>query len=572
MGKKRHSAESIPGTNPAVRTGIPNAEGAASAFDPIAFLRGAEEIVAPIIERAERAQKEGTASGELDEEVRRIETTLGTLRKKVTKYQEMATRGSTHAKLDEMKAVVLDEEKKLIDHGGKAELLLQQAPAPEPAPAEAAPQDDDEGDQEGWKYEETDDTVTVTHDGGEKYFFDKGKSLLTHTRSNGTEETKPSTLEELRDIFQFPAPVEDAEPTEEPTQPTAGEAPAQETSEGKALTYEELTDEHKKLHDKFQRDPEKQADFLVKMTPKYAEARAKKERAEKREARKAAQAARTAAVATPAPSEPPEPQEAVKPEEATATAPEADSEGALTYDDLTATHKKLYDRFRRDPKKQQADFLAAMAPVYAEARAKKGGRDKSERSPRRQQDADQAATPEPEPVPAMSAPVAPEEQLADVDESGMEAPQYARRRMQRDMDALNREAGAPPSPEQPAEEVLADEPLVPGERIPKEEREKLRALLGKMERISRDEESEQVVRAEAPGPSFAEQNERMVSRERELDQEAEKRGWLGKVFHSLDMKFRKLSPVKKFGVGLGLGLGAAAFSTFSLPALLALIF
>ena len=161
-------------------------------------------------------------------------------------------------------------------------------------------------------------------------------------------------------------------------------------------------------------------------------------------------------------------------------------------------------------------------------------------------------------------------QTADVDESGMRTPQYDRRKMQEEMDRLSRAVATSPEPGpsfEPEPEPEQREVDVPGE-----EREKLRVLLDKLERLSRDESNEQAARAESAetvSPSFAERSERLNERSAALDTEAVKRGWLGRVFHSLNEKWNKLSPLKKFGVTVAAGAGAAAFSW---PAIFALLF
>jgi len=185
-----------------------------------------------------------------------------------------------------------------------------------------------------------------------------------------------------------------------------------------------------------------------------------------------------------------------------------------------------------------------------------------------------SAAPEEPPVVPQAAEVPIEEevsmQTADVDESGMRTPQYDRRKMQEEMDRLSRAVATSPEPGpsfEPEPEPEQREVDVPGE-----EREKLRVLLDKLERLSRDESNEQAARAESAetvSPSFAERSERLNERSAALDTEAVKRGWLGRVFHSLNEKWNKLSPLKKFGVTVAAGAGAAAFSW---PAIFALLF
>ncbi|MCR4333658.1 MAG: hypothetical protein NUV60_01385 [Patescibacteria group bacterium] len=162
-----------------------------------------------------------------------------------------------------------------------------------------------------------------------------------------------------------------------------------------------------------------------------------------------------------------------------------------------------------------------------------------------------------------------------MDKGVLKAPQYGKGKMQEEMDALNHEEFVQPAPAAPEAEPtpepeIAVETLVGGsDTTPKEEREKLRGLLGKFEALEK-EKAEQPASAERGRVSFNEHTAQLTNRSNELNARAEKLGWIESSFRSLGEKYNKLSFIKKLGVGVALGLGAAVFSAVSIPT--ALIF
>lgn len=112
------------------------------------------------------------------------------------------------------------------------------------------------------------------------------------------------------------------------------------------------------------------------------------------------------------------------------------------------------------------------------------------------------------------------------------------------------------------EEKIPDAYETVVESTPKEDREKPKEVIERVENLQDNDVKEQ---KDEHVKAYEANKEYFASRNVKLDVEAKKLGIVEKSFRWIGEKYKKLGWKSKLGVGLALGVGAAAFTTVSMP-------